>query len=202
MKLVLVDFDGTITTKEIYTRFILTATHPLRLVIAGLLISPAIALYKSGLLPANKMRPLVARAAFAGVSEKNIAEKATSFVDDYVPTVLRPEMIDTIRRHQKAGDRVVVVSASLSPYLNIWCERMGIEVLCSDLVVKRGRFTGGYRYGDCSLENKVAAVKRHIDLESFSHITAYGDTREDFAMLNMAHTGVYRGQPYNRVSDD
>ena len=196
MKLVLIDFDGTITTKEVYTKFVLTATHPLRLVLAGLLISPAIVSYKSGLLPANKMRPLVARAAFFGVSEKSLTEKAERFVEDYVPTVLRADMLDTIRGHQENGDRVVVVSASLSPYLNIWCSQMGIEVLCSDLVVRRGRFTGRYRYGDCSLYNKVEAVKRHINLSDVSHITAYGDTHEDFAMLDMANIGVYRGKAY------
>lgn len=197
MNLVLLDFDGTITTKEIFTRFVLTSTHPFRLLMGGLLISPAILLYKAGLLPAPVMRPIVAKVAFAGASEARVEARAQRFVAEHIPTVVRKNMLETIAQHKAKGDRVIVVSASLSPYLKIWCKEMGIELICSELVCRNGRYTGAYLHGDCSKENKVANINRYLELSEYPHIIAYGDSEEDYAMLNLAHTRYLRGKQYS-----
>lgn len=194
MNLALFDFDGTITTHDTYTKFILSTTSRTRLVFGGVLLLPLVLLNKLGLFPSHILRPSVSWLAFAGVEETKLKAKAESFVSGYLPNVIRDDMLNKIKAHQYSGDRVIVVSASLSPYLEIWCERLSIELICSELAVKNGRFTGSYVNGDCSRQKKADLIANKVALDTFKHITAYGDTKEDHAMLNLADKCFYQGK--------
>ncbi|EGU32566.1 HAD family hydrolase [Vibrio scophthalmi] len=186
MNLALFDFDGTITHQDVYTEFLFYATSKRRIIWGGLLTSPVIALYKLGLLPARYTRPVLSKMAFGGRKTTEVDALAVRFVRDYLPSVIRPQALEKICWHQQQGDEIYVVSASLSPYLAIWCQQHGLKLLCSTLEEKQGRYTGRYLYGDCSLNNKVAAIKQTLDLATYSRIYAYGDTYEDLPMLNLA----------------
>lgn len=193
MNLALFDFDGTITTRDTYTKFVFSSTKSVRLVIGIFLLFPAIILHKAGLLSASKIRPLISRVAFMGIPEKQLDASAERFVSKYLPSVLRGGMLQKIAEHKENGDHVVIVSASISPYLKIWCKRHEVDLICSELEVRNGRLTGAYLNGDCSSERKVARIKERIDLSLYSKIFAYGDSEEDYPMLNLAHTSFYRG---------
>ena len=194
MNLALFDFDGTITTRDTYTKFVFSSTKSVRLVIGVFLLFPAIILYKARLLSAPKIRPLISRVAFTGVSEKQLDASAELFVSGYLSSVIRSDMLQKIAEHKENGDHVVIVSASISPYLKIWCKRHEVDLICSELEVRNGRFTGAYLNGDCSNERKVERIKERIDLSLYSEIFAYGDSEEDYPMLNLANTRFYRGE--------
>ncbi|WP_289116988.1 HAD family hydrolase [uncultured Idiomarina sp.] len=200
MNLALFDFDGTITTRDTYTKFVFSSTKLARLVIGVCLLSPAITLHKAGLLSAPKIRPLISRVAFMGVPEKQLDASAERFVSEYLPSVIRSDMLQKIAKHKENGDHVVIVSASISPYLKIWCKRNEVDLICSELEVRNGRFTGAYLSGDCSNERKVERIKERIDLSLYSEIFAYGDSEEDYPMLNLAHTSFYRGKIFQVAS--
>ncbi|RXS43244.1 HAD family hydrolase [Idiomarina sp. 29L] len=194
MNLALFDFDGTITTRDTYTKFVFSSTKFVRLVIGALLLFPAITLYKARLLSAPKIRPLISRVAFMGVPEKQLDASAERFVSEYLPSVIRSDMLQKIAKHKENGDHVVIVSASISPYLKIWCKRHEVDLICSELEVRNGRLTGAYLNGDCSNERKVARIKERINLSLYSKVFAYGDSEEDYPMLNLANTSFYRGE--------
>lgn len=197
MKLALFDFDGTITTQDTYTKFVLSNTSISRLIFGGFFLAPLILLNKLGLLPSPILRPLVSKLAFKGVKVDDLTPKAEAYAYKYLPTVLRPTMLAKIQKHKESGDRVVVVSASISPYLKVWCKQLDIELICSELEEKDGYFTGSYINGDCSGERKVINVKKVMDLNSFEQIIAYGDTKEDNAMLKLAHISYFQGKPFS-----
>ncbi len=196
VNLALFDFDGTITTGDTFTKFVVSCTSRRRLLLGGILILPAFILYKIGWLSAPRMRPLVSAVAFAGMKEKRVTDYAKEYVNECLPSMIRSEILAKIIEHKKHGDRVIVVSASLSPYLNIWCQNLGIEVICSELESRNGRLTGAYLNGDCSGDRKVINVKNKLDLSTYENITAYGDTEEDFPMLEIADIRFYRGKPF------
>lgn len=200
MNLALFDFDGTITTRDTYTKFVFSSTKSVRLVIGVFLLFPAIILYKARLLSAPKIRPLISRVAFTGVSEKQLDASAELFVSEYLPPVVCSDMLRKIAEHKENGDHVVIVSASISPYLKVWCRNHEIDLICSELEVRNGRFTGAYLNGDCSNERKVERIKERIDLSLYSEIFAYGDSEEDYPMLNLAHTSFYRGEIFEVAS--
>jgi HAD superfamily hydrolase (TIGR01490 family) len=194
MNLALFDFDGTITTQDTYSKFIMASTPKLRLILGYILLFPVILLYKCKLLPASKIRPVITWVSFKNRKINDISSVVTDFVNSYLPTVMRNNMLEKIKWHQKNGDEVYVVSASLSPYLNLWCSGQGVKVLCSELEIINGKFSGKYVNGDCSGLRKVSAIHSELNLSIFNKVFAYGDTNEDLAMLSLADIKHFKGK--------
>ncbi|KXO12968.1 Phosphoserine phosphatase [Moritella sp. JT01] len=192
MNIAFFDFDGTITNEDAFTKFIFYATPKYRLISGMVLLSPVIFLHKIGLFPAAKIRPLLAKFAFWNRSEKSVFELGKKFALEYLPSVLRQTAMEQINWHKTRGDKIVVVSASLNPYLYFWCLQHNIELICSELESKGAVLTGNYVHGDCGGDNKVSLINHHIDLSKFDSVFAYGDTKEDLPMLELAQTKFYQ----------
>ena len=193
MNLALFDFDGTITTEDSYTKFILFCTPKPRRFIGGLLLSPAILFYQLGWLPACKMRTLISAVAFYRRDVQQVQALAQRYVTEVIPHILQPQIMSRIKWHQTQGHHVYVVSASIDPYLSIWCSDQGIKLICSELETNAKHFTGRYLYGDCGAD-KVSAITRKLILTGFDTVYAYGDTKEDLPMLALADIAYYRGE--------
>lgn len=194
MNLALFDFDGTITSEDTYTKFIFFSTPKLRFVMGLAIIWPVVVLYKLGVLPASKTRPILSKVAFCGRRVDVVSEQAQRFVLDYISNVIRPIALDKIAWHKAQGDEIFVVSASLSPYIKIWCHNQGIKFVCSELASDAGKYTGSYTNGDCSGERKVRFICDIVDLSKYSAIYAYGDSDEDLPMLEIADVKYFRWQ--------
>ena len=192
MNIALFDFDGTITNEDAFTKFIFFATPKSRLFAGMILLSPVILLHKIGLFPAAKIRPILAKFAFWNRSEKRVFELGKKFALEYLPSILRQTAIEQINWHKARGDKIVVVSASLNPYLYFWCLQHNIELICSELESKGAVLTGNYVHGDCGGDNKVTLINHRIDLLKFDSVFAYGDTKEDLPMLELAQTKFYQ----------
>lgn len=194
MNLALFDFDGTISTREMYPDFVHFAVPPLRLSLGKLLLAPVIAGYKLGWVPGNVIRASILALAFRGVAEDVLRELGERFAREMIATALRPEAMARIRWHQAQGDTVVVVSGSLDVYLAPWCAQHGLQLFCSEVGFREGRATGRYSSAQCVGEEKARRVREHFDLSRFDSVFAYGDTHEDQALLGMADRRWYRWQ--------
>jgi hypothetical protein len=109
-----------------------------------------------------------------------------------LPRWFRPEALERIRWHKERGDTVVVVSASLRPYLEDLCRGLELELVCTELEARGGVLTGRYLGGDCTGPEKARRVRAAHDLARYSTIHAYGDTREDADLLELATRRYYR----------
>ena len=195
MNLAFFDFDGTLTTEDTFTQFITFATPRVRLVLGYMLLFPCIFLYKFGVISASKMRRMIVRIAFWRANQADVETLAEAFVKKRIPALMSVEMMVSLERHRQRGDRIVIVSASLSVYLRHWAKQHNVELICSELCVSNGRYTGTYRNGDCSGINKVKAIGKLIDLQDYETVYAYGDTEEDMPMLRLADKPFYKGKP-------
>ncbi|GIC75758.1 HAD family hydrolase [Moritella sp. F3] len=192
MNIAFFDFDGTITNEDCFTKFIFYATPKHRLIVGMILLSPIILLHKLGLYPAAKIRPLLAKFAFWKRCGSQLFHIAKQFECEYLPSVLRANAVARIEWHKTRGDKIVVVSASLNPYLSYWCQRHGLDLICSELESKQAVLTGNYVQGDCGGENKVRLINQRFDLTDFDTVYAYGDTNEDLPMLGLADIKFYQ----------
>jgi phosphatidylglycerophosphatase C len=52
--------------------------------------------------------------------------------------------------------------------------------------------TGEYRGEDCTGQEKVKRVMEKVNLADYSKIYAYGDTKEDLDLLELAHEKYYQ----------
>lgn len=191
MNLALFDFDGTITSRDTFKPFLYFAA-PRRVAFAALL-APLVAAHRAGWVPTTRLRAAGAYVAFRGRGERELTELGAGYAQT-LPALVRPEALDKIRWHQAEGDTVVVVSASLHPYLSVWCRTVGVELICTELEVRGGRLTGRYRGGDCTGHEKARRVRERYELARYPIIYAYGDTPEDAELLGLAHRRYYRWQ--------
>lgn len=192
MNLALFDFDGTITVGDTFSPFLRFAVRPSRVALGGLLVGPLVLGYRLRLVSASRARPIVTRVGFQGERADTVRDLGRKYAAEVLPTVLRPNALERIDWHQRQGDVVVVVSASLDVYVDPWCKAIGVQCICTELEARNGRLTGRYRQGDCSGHAKVRRIREQHDLSQYSVIYAYGDSSEDREMLELAHRKYYR----------
>jgi HAD superfamily hydrolase (TIGR01490 family) len=198
--LALFDFDGTITDEDMFSLFLHYSVSGPRKWLGNILISPFYALYKSGLLPAKRMRPIASFIAFSGRKTDDVKTLGARFAREVIVQHIRPEARTKLDWHHTQGDTIVVVSASLNAYLKPWCDTHGYHLLCSELLGSSERITGLYHSRDCSLERKVERVQAAFDLSQHQAIYAYGDTHEDIPMLKLADHATMNWQPWSHNS--
>jgi HAD superfamily hydrolase (TIGR01490 family) len=191
MNLALFDFDGTITSTDTFTPFIHFATPRYRLVPGMVLLSPLILGYELGLMPATRLRAAAAYLGFKGRRADDLNELGSRY-SKTLAGQMRSEALAKIRWHQAQGDEVVVVSASLQPYLQGFCEEHEVGLICTQLEHVGGVLTGRYTSGDCTGSEKARRVRAAYDLSRYPVIYAYGDTAEDRELLGLASRRFFR----------
>lgn len=193
MDLALFDFDGTLTTKDTFRGFIYFSTGRLRTALGSVALAPLVIGYEHGVVPGSTLRRAAAAFCFRGRAEEDIARHGRRYALNF-DAWLRLEAMSRLRWHQEKGDRVAVVSASLSAYLRPWTESVGVELISSELEARGGVHTGRLVDGDCSGEEKARRVRARYALGEYEHVYAYGDTREDHALLRLADRRYFRGR--------
>lgn len=191
MILALFDFDGTVTTHETMPDFIRQSVSKRRLISGQLLLAPFILGYKLGLVSGVVIRRVLVRVAYSGVPIAWLERSGHQFAEQYLSASLRPEAMERIKWHKDSGHKVVIVSGGLDIYLAPWCQKHGLDLICSSL---EHLLTGKYNGEQCVLSEKVRRVSERYDLDSFESIYAYGDTVEDKDMLNIATNAYYQWQ--------
>ncbi|MFY2765056.1 HAD family hydrolase [Arenimonas sp. MALMAid1274] len=193
MDLALFDFDGTLTDRETMPVFMHRAVRPRRLAWGKPLLMPLVVGYRIGAVPGTVVRAAICRLGFRGVPAAELEGHGQAFAQDYLPTVLRPEMMARIGWHRDRGDTVALVSGGLDVYLAPWARQHGLALLCSQLERDGDRLTGRYQGHQCVGAEKARRVRQQYDLARFGRIYAYGDTPEDRELLALAHEACYRG---------
>lgn len=195
MNLALFDFDGTLTTRDMLPAFVYFAVPPMRLRVGKLLLAPWVLGYKLGWVSGVSIRKKIALVGFRGMPEIDYLAAGERFAQEALAPVLRPEAMARVAWHKARGDTVVIVSGAYDVYLSHWCRTHDLELICSRLEVQDGVLTGSYDGAQCVREEKPRRVRERYALEEFETVYAYGDTPEDFALLEIAEHRWYRGEP-------
>lgn len=194
MNLALFDFDGTITTRDAYPGFCSHVSPRWRVLLGWTLLGLPYLGMKRGWVSPKFMRIVLAFVTFCGVREARVRDAGERYAREVLPGLLRPEAMARIDWHRAQGDRIVVVSGSMSHYLEPWARAQGLEVVCNRPAARRGRLTGRLEPPDCDGEGKVRRLRERLDLSHYPLVYAYGDTAGDRAMLALAHRRWYRWQ--------
>jgi HAD superfamily hydrolase (TIGR01490 family) len=191
-RLVLFDFDGTITTKDTLMELLRFYAGPRKLILGLLMLSPVLLKYLTGIMPNWKAKQEVLRWFLKGESVSLFNERCREFVGKVLPSLIRPKALAEIRRYQKEGAEVIVVSASAENWVRPWCETLGLTCVATRLEVNDGRLTGNISGKNCYGPEKVQRLHDCIDLKNATEIIAYGDSSGDKEMLALAHTSFYK----------
>lgn len=194
--LVLIDFDGTITTKDSFRAFIRFRFKGLNYACFLLRIAPSILLYYSGLIREKKLKEILLGKAAKGRTEAELHQLGKEFIG-YLDKekVIKPEFMRILQQHQREGAELVVVSASPDLWIKPFAEMHGLQYLCTRLEFDQLRvFTGRISGNNCKGAEKKRRILEQYIPHDFGKIIAYGDSEGDREMMELATERHWVGQ--------
>ncbi len=190
MRIAVFDLDGTITRKDTFLPYLhgWRRRHPRAgftgRALAALLRYPADrdrGLLKSGLI----------RAAMGGATREAVRAWTAEFVAGLGDADFCPGALGAICLHRSAGDRLVLLSASVDLYVPDLGHRLNfVESICTEVA-----WQDGCLEGSLLTANRRAAEKRRC-VEALrlrfpgARLAAYGNARSDFDHLAVADEPV------------
>ena len=191
-KIAFFDFDGTITYKDSLLEFIKYSKGKERFYLGFLFNSPYIVSYKLKLISNQSAKEKVLTYFYRNMPLSNFQQLCDSFAANVLPKLIRPKALEEIRKLQTAGTEVVIVSASPYNWIQKWADSMGIRVISTELETVDDKLTGKLGCKNCYGEEKVRRIKEVYNLSNYDEVFAYGDTRGDLPMLQLATSSFYK----------
>ena len=190
--LALFDFDGTITTDDSLIKFIRFVVGDVKTMWGMFLLSPMLATYKLKLIPNHKAKQWMLSYFFKEMDEQRFLNVAKEYSLKHIDEILRSKAMEKIVWHKEQGHKVVVVSASMECWLKPWCNKNGLDVIATKIEIKEGMVTGKFLSKNCYGIEKANRVKEAYNLSDYDYIYAYGDTRGDKELLELADENFYK----------
>lgn len=183
------DFDGTITKRDTLLEFIRFACGRRRMLVGFMLYSPILVLMKLRLFPNWRAKQMVFSHFFKGMTEKRFNDLCNAFALQN-QDLLRPKVVELMRKIIASGGRVVVVSASMENWVRPFFRNFGDSVVVSGtrIDVRGGVVSGKFLTMNCYGEEKVKRIKALFPNRRFYKLVAFGDSAGDHAMFRYADT--------------
>ncbi len=192
MTLALFDFDGTITKKDSLRDFIQYAVGKPSYYWGLLMLSPFLIAYVLKLIPNDLAKEKMITYFFKGWEVTRFQGIADRYSIDEIERIVRVKAIAKIQWHQQQGHQVVIVSASMECWLKNWCLKNGLALIATQLKIENGRLNGTFLTKNCHGQEKVNRIGGQHDLSSYDEIYAYGDSRGDMPMLELATHSFFK----------
>jgi phosphatidylglycerophosphatase C len=186
------DFDGTITTKDTLLEFIRFSKGNFRFLLGFLLNSPYLIAYKLKIISNQAAKEKILQFFFGNTPVKEFEKQCNLFSQQILPKLIRPKAFAEIKKLQDKAYAVVVVSASPEQWILGWVNEMNIHLIASCLQVIDGKITGKITGKNCHGEEKVRRILEKHVLSEYDIIYAYGDTKGDLPMLQLATAKFYK----------
>lgn len=186
------DFDGTVTKKDTLLEFIRFSKGNARFSLGFLLNSPWLIAYKLKLISNQRAKERILTFFFGKCPRDRFNDYCARFSSTALPRLIRPKALEEITRLQAAGTEVVIVSASPEDWIRSWATSRETALLATKLQQSGDRLTGRIEGINCHGEEKVCRIRAAYNLDEYSKIYAYGDSKGDRPMLALAHIRFYR----------
>lgn len=187
MNLALFDFDGTLTTKDSLGEFLKFSVSREKYLINMLKFVPTFILWQLKFIRNDIAKQRLFNIFYHGIREEDFKKLATEFSLKKLDKIIKKERLDILKNHQKNGDRVVIVSASMQCWIQPWCDKNNIELLSTQLEFIDNKFTGRFLTQNCHGIEKENRIRELLHVEDYETVYAYGDSAGDKEMLELAH---------------
>ena len=191
-KLYLFDFDGTITYNDTYIDFFVFSFGKWYLIkkIASHFFKVFSLFIKRDL---SDLKEYLTGLFVKGKTHAELLEMAQRYVDQNSERVIRPKALEAIKEAQKNTDHdIFIVSASLDLWMTTFSKQLNMKLICTELEYKDGICTGLFARPNCKGMEKVNRIKEQVNLEDYNEIFAYGNSKGDHEMLQIASQSFYK----------
>ncbi|MHB8812356.1 MAG: HAD-IB family hydrolase [Steroidobacteraceae bacterium] len=193
MRLAVFDLDGTITRYDTLVPYALgfvVRKRPWRLA-ALLLVLPVLLGYAVGLTGRGGLKSAFIRATLGGCRRKDLERWTGAFVDRLVACGLYPQAIEAIQAHARAGDHLVLLSASTDLYVPAIARALGFEeVICTGVRWNGERLSGKLTTPNRRGEEKARCIAALRARFPGVQTVAYGNAASDLEHLKLVERGV------------
>ena len=134
-------------------------------------------------------------AVFSGKSVSAVEVIGVSFAEKVAHSWMRSDVAARLRWHQDEGHVVLLVSASLAPYLEPLGDLLEVDgVLCTELQTSGETYSGSIKGNNCRGSEKVSRISQWcadsgVPLSAVHF--AYGDSSGDTDMIELAKNGMW-----------
>jgi HAD superfamily hydrolase (TIGR01490 family) len=188
---VLFDFDETITTTDTLFSFTRFAVGNFKFYLGLIVIAIPLLLHILRVVSAHDAKEIFLKYFFKNFEQERFSELCELFCSETLPKIIRPGIIDIIQNHKNQNSHLVIVSASPENWIVPWARKFEIDVIATKLEIKEGRLTGNIDGKNCNGTQKVIRIKEKIQLEKYTEIIAYGNSRADLPMMSLAQMRYY-----------
>jgi len=185
------DFDGTIVKGDSLLKFTRFAVGNGKFLAGVVVLSPILLAYKLKLIPNYKAKQKMLSCFFKGMKKDDFYQIANEYSLKHIDKIVRLSAIEKIQWHKTRGHKVVIVSASIECFLKPWCNKNKLELIATKLEIT-DRVTGNLLSRNCYGIEKVNRIKKKYDLSQYKYIYAYGDSKGDKEMLELANEKHYK----------
>lgn len=192
------DFDGTLTVRDSFRAYLGWKVGLVAYLYGYALLLPALLRYAK-----DRDRGLLKAAMVAvylrGMSRREVEESAEAFAAIAASRLLRPDALETWRRHKAEGCRTVIVTASPDLLVAPFARRLDADDLLGTRLAfdDQDRVTRALIGTNCRGAEKVRRLREAYG-EDVTLGAAYGDSAGDVEMLAIAaHAGMkqFIGRP-------
>lgn len=161
--------------------------------IAGMIwLSPILLGLKAGWITSHFAKEKLLTHFFKGMDIKLFRQLCRRFFDEKKELLLRDEAVERLRSLRNDGFEIVIVTASAKEWAQFWAVALGTELIATHLEVVDGKVTGKLDGPNCNFSEKVTRIKAQYQLQDYTEIHAYGDSRGDAEMLAIATHPFFR----------
>lgn len=182
------DVDGTLTVRDCVRPFLLRVGGWMG-VTRALVRKPAATVGAAARRDRDRFKELLVGGVLRGRDVEHVEALGEAFAEQVVDGWLRADTVARLRWHQRAGHRIVLVSASLGPYLRPLGRHLGVDdVLCAEPLRAGDRFGDGLDGANCRAAEKVRRLDAWLHDRELHDATvwAYGDSAGDKELLARA----------------
>lgn len=189
-KLSVFDFDGTLTYRDSFVPFLRfafgTYRFGLRLTASG---SPH---YLYGGVSRDVMKARLIRSFLRGVPLDWFEERARAFCAQNWERMMRPAGLLAVAQELEQGRLVSLCSASPALMLRPFAEKLGVNLIGTDLEVVDGLITGELIGRNCRRDEKVQRLIQAYGPLTQYHLRAWGNSSGDTELLAAAQESFWR----------
>ncbi|HEX9708305.1 MAG TPA: HAD-IB family hydrolase [Steroidobacteraceae bacterium] len=186
MRVAVFDLDGTITRRDTFVPYLRgwLRRHP-RPRCLGPVVAACLLYLFSG-FDRGRLKSGLLRACMSGAAADDVRNWTAEFVARLGDAGLCPRALMAVARHRDAGDRLVLLSASVDLYVPEIGRRLGFdETICTGVAWRDGRVVGALTTANRRGEEKRRCIESLRARFPGARFAAYGNSGADLAHLRI-----------------
>ncbi len=190
-RLALFDLDGTLTRHDTLLPYVTGFLRRRRRLTRLARVLPGLGAFAIRRIDRGGLKSALIQGTLGGATRAQVDAWTVHFVRTLLERGMYSDALDALNAHRRAGDRLVLLSASTDLYVPAIGQALGFtEVLCTGVSWQGSQLVGRLTTANRRGAEKARCLTNLRAAHSGMSITAYGNAASDVEHLRLADRGV------------